>query len=96
MNYSIGDKVSYCGSKFASDLGGKMGEICNRVINQEDHYVVAFGDGDYIMPTSSLTRFQGNTKTTSDSAPEKGRKPKEPRVEQRRKGGRQAEESDTE
>jgi hypothetical protein len=78
-----GDKVSYVGEKFRSDLAGKMGEICAPVVNQPDVFVVDFGSDDYIISAKSLTRFQGHLKVEDD------KKSKEPRVEQRRRTRKQ-------
>ena len=86
--YLQGDKVSYCGQKFSSDLGGKMGEVCAPVTNQQGVYVVDFGGDDYVMPASSLTPFQGHLRTGTDESKQsdkKEKKPKGPQVEHRRR-----------
>lgn len=89
--YMIDDKVSYIGEKFRGDLGGKMGMICSVVRNNPNSFVVDFGGDSYVLSVSLLKPFQGHLRGS-----EEDKKSKEPRVEQRRKGGRRTEESDTE
>jgi hypothetical protein len=89
MKYYQGDLVSYTGEKFRSDLGGKMGEICAPVGNQDGVYVVTFGGDDYVMGGAHLTTFQGHLKGSPEEKKARG-----PRVEKRH--NRQDEESDSE
>jgi hypothetical protein len=99
MNFFQGDLVSYRGSKFSSDLGGKMGEICAPVTNQKDHFVVAFGSDDYVLSESVLVPFQGHLRTGTDESkhPEKKeKKPKGPQVELRRGRSKQEDETESE
>ena len=92
--YFQGDKVSYQGERFRSDLAGKPGEICAPVTNQDDTYVVAFGTDDYVISGKLLTPFQGHLRSPDDKQPEKKEK-RGPKVETRR-GRSNQEESDVE
>ncbi len=57
--YQQGDKVSYCGKKFASDLNGKLGEVVARVEGTEHGIVVDFGDNAYVLDEEKhVTRFR--------------------------------------
>lgn len=89
--FMIDDKVSYTGEKFRGDLGGKMGLICSVVANNPNSFVVDFGGDSYVISASLLATFQGHLRGSDEE-----KKSKEPRVEQRRKGGRKSEDSDTE
>lgn len=55
MNYMIGDKVAYTGSRHK--LSGKLGIILSRVLNCPSEYVVEFDD-TYVMHESLLARPQ--------------------------------------
>ena len=58
--FQQGDKVSYCGGKLASELGGKLGVVLARVQNVQNELVVDFGNGAYIMDENrDLAKFQG-------------------------------------
>jgi hypothetical protein len=92
--YYQGDLVSYSGERFRGDLGGKPGEICAPVVNQDDTYVVAFGSDDYVLSGKLLTPFQGHIRTAEDKPV--GKKDKRgPKVEARR-GRNDQEETDSE
>jgi hypothetical protein len=93
--YMIGDRVSYCGDKFRSDLGGKMGEIIAPIHNELGGYVVSFGSDDYVMPHTSLTRFTGQIREESDQ-PKVNKKGKPTKVEPRYHHSQKDEESETE
>jgi hypothetical protein len=93
-----GDKVNYIGQKFSSDLGGKMGEVCAPVTNQQGVYVVSFGDGDYVLNAGVLAPFQGHLRAGTDEnkqSDKKEKKSKGPQVEHRRRPS-QEEDSETE
>jgi hypothetical protein len=92
--YFQGDLVSYCGEKFRGDLGGKPGEICAPVVNQDDCYVCCFGGEDYVISGKLLTPFQGHIRSAEDKQPAKKEK-RGPKVEARR-GRNNQEESDVE
>lgn len=57
MNYMIGDKVSYVGSRHK--LSGKLGIILSRVLNCSSEYVVEFDD-TYVMHESLIARYTGS------------------------------------
>jgi hypothetical protein len=90
--YLQGDLVNYVGERFRGDLGGKPGEVCAPVGNQEDTYVVAFGSDDYVVSGKLLTPFQGHIRSAEDKQTEKKEK-RGPKVEARR-GRNNQEESD--
>jgi hypothetical protein len=96
--YFQGDLVNYSGERHRGDLGGKPGEICAPVVNQDDTYIVAFGSDDYVMSASLLTPFQGHLRTSDDKQSDKKDKKekKTPKVEARRGKNKQQESDDTE
>jgi hypothetical protein len=56
--FNLDDKVTYVGSRWSKELGGKMGWIVAPVINERNKYVVEFGDESYVMPEGSLAPFK--------------------------------------
>lgn len=75
MNYNKWmreDKVSYVGSKFASELRGKLGVIIVPVGNSENSYVVNFGKEDFVVSGDSLSTFHGKVHADGDSEESKG------------------------
>jgi hypothetical protein len=83
MRFTLGEKVSYTGTKHRSDLAGKLGEIVGRVTNSETGVVVSFGGKDaYICDEMKhLSPFQGHIKGGGDG--EKSEK-KDDKVQYRR------------
>lgn len=76
MVFMIGDRVSYVGTRFK--LAGKAGIIEARVQNQDDTFVVDFGDDAYVMSGSLLSRFsasQAKEKPQQDHKPKKHNEP---------------------
>jgi hypothetical protein len=58
--FQQGDKVVYSGSKFASELSGKLGYVVGRVDGTQQGVVVDFGEHAYILNEAEhLDRFQG-------------------------------------
>lgn len=55
MVFMVGDRVSYVGTRFK--LAGKTGIIEARVQNQDNTFVVDFGDDAFVMSGSLLTRY---------------------------------------
>ena len=54
--FMTGDLVNYVGQKLNTELRGKIGEICSKVKNVRDEYVVDFDNGDsYVMHESLLS-----------------------------------------
>jgi hypothetical protein len=66
MSFNIGDKVTYVGQKFTKELSSKIGEVVGRVQNASYEVVVDFGDGDYVMPESCVSRYRGVVKEEND------------------------------
>lgn len=63
-----GDRVRYVGSKLNADVRKSFGEVCSRVLNQKNVYVVDFGDDSYIMPESSLAPYVATAKELEQAA----------------------------
>ena len=78
------DEVAYIGKKFAGDLHGVKGTVCNRV-SGSDHGVVVDFDGDsYLMDERvHLAPFRGLPK--QEDAPAAPRKKEDPEITTRRK-----------
>lgn len=65
--FQQGDKVSYIGTKFASELHGKLGFVVGRVDNADGEVVVSFGSDAYIMgELEHLASFQGKVPGEGD------------------------------
>lgn len=63
MRFFQGDKITYTGKKFASDLQGKLGEVVGRLANHESGVIVDFGGDAYVMDENKhLGPFQGHLK----------------------------------
>jgi hypothetical protein len=72
LKFYNGDKVSYCGKKYAKELAGQLGEVIAHVQNAENEVVVAFDKDDYILDeVHSITKFQGHLKEEKDLHVEK-------------------------
>ena len=56
--FNLDDKVTYIGSRFSKELGGKMGFVICPVRKEDHKYVVEFGDEAYVVNESSLTHFK--------------------------------------
>ena len=55
--FMVGDLVSYNGEKLRQELRGKVGEICAKVKNAAEEYVVDFETGDsYVLHENNLQR----------------------------------------
>lgn len=62
------DRVVYVGSKFAKELGGKIGEVVAKIDGEKDGFVVEFGGDAYVMPGKSLSKYKATSK--EDTGPE--------------------------
>jgi len=60
--HMVFDKVVYTGSKFTTELRGKIGVVVARVANSDDSYVVEFGDHGYVIHEQFIDRARTLTK----------------------------------
>ena len=62
------DRVVYVGSKYASELRGKIGYIIAAIEKEKNGWVVEFGGETYVMPSSKLEKYKPSGK--EDDFPE--------------------------
>lgn len=61
-------KVMYVGSRWAKEIGSKMGWVIGQIKNEPGKYVVEFGDESYVMPEGVLAPFVATA--AKESGPE--------------------------
>jgi hypothetical protein len=84
MRFQQGDKVTYMGKKFASDLQGKLGEVVGRLANCSNGVVVDFGGDAYVLDENKhVGPFQGHLKSDHSGDKEDKRR-SGPEVKKRR------------
>jgi len=76
--YQQGDKVIYVGSRFVGDINVKVGEVCARVQNAPEEFVVDFGGDAYVLRADHLQRWRPSAKDLKEGRhePEISRKRK--------------------